>query len=110
MPLLPDGTPFDVRVLVRVPFLAPRGAYDLPKETTCHRGHTWKQDGFAETEVGAVRSSRFGDGAVIFEKLVAVDDDKHVLCVPTSPFQQLKEEVCLAQELMAMVLMAGSGS
>jgi len=67
MPLLPDGTAFDVKVL----------------------------DDYKETEVGAVRCSKFGGRAQIFEKLVSLDDEKHTMswqCVSheqtVSPFEE----------------------
>lgn len=36
------------------------------------------QDGYTETEIGAVRNSKFG-GATIYEQLVALDDQNHIL-------------------------------
>lgn len=51
MPLLPDGTPFDVHV----------------------------EEGASETEIGAIRCSKMGKDCQIFEKLVGIDDEHHTI-------------------------------
>ena len=78
MPLLPDGTNFDVQVLVSLLHCSAlylnsvsKGYLKPPKLQMQH--------GSAETEVGAVRQAKFGGGSQIFEKLVALDDDQHIM-------------------------------
>lgn len=37
------------------------------------------QEGRSESEVGALRCSKFGGGTQIYEKLVGIDEEKHLM-------------------------------
>ena len=78
MPLLPDGTNFDVQVLVSL-FHRSTLYLILASKGWLKPLKLQMQYGSAETEVGAVRQAKFGGGSQIFEKLVALDDDQHIM-------------------------------